>query len=111
MASILVDAVARFHRSGGFQPGNLWRLRTSSSLFENANLAILSTKKGLATTSESHHLSALVAVLDPDFREAIPQRITRQSEQARRLRLVAVRSLESFANHFVLPLVESHTVG
>src|ERR1019366_1689571 len=50
-------------------------------------------------------------VLNSNFRQAIPQCIPRKPEQTRGLRLVATRTLQRFADHFVFPLVEGHAVG
>src|SRR5260370_13251137 len=56
-------------------------------------------------------LSLPFAVVDPNLRQSIPQRVPREPQQARSLRLVAPRALQSFADHFVFPLIEGHAVG
>src|SRR5271170_3967653 len=49
-------------------------------------------------------------VLNPDFRQPVAQSIARKPEQASCLRFVSACALQGFANHFVFPLIERHTV-
>src|SRR5260370_24189874 len=57
------------------------------------------------------YLSLGFVVVNPDLRQTIPQRIPREPEQTRGLRLVSARALQSFADHFIFPLVERHAIG
>jgi hypothetical protein len=48
---------------------------------------------------------------DADFGEAIAKRVAGKAEEARGLALVAVGAAQSFADHFVFPLLERHAFG
>src|SRR5712671_577967 len=45
---------------------------------------------------------------DAKFREAIAERVARETECARRLTLISIRAAEGFADGFIFPLFERH---
>src|ERR1039458_2888590 len=87
--AIRAAPVARFHQGGGFRPGG-------SPLVARTTLWIC---------------SFAFVVVNSNLRQAIPQRVAREPEQTRGLRLIPPCALQRFADHFVFPLVEGHAVG
>src|SRR5216683_2428083 len=91
----------RSTRSGGFQPPSRDQMEDGRDArplsHQNRNDLFL--------------LVFLQLVADADLRKPVTQRIARKSQHARGLTFVSVSAAQSFSDHFVFPLFESHTFG